>query len=138
MADTPIEFDKWWAETRRRIGVGDVYFIGEKRRGEPIKIGYSIASLGKRLAALRREHSKPLVVLASFMTLRPKRIEQELHSFFGQDRIDGEWFRRSPLLVSYVKCVRRLGEYVDPREVERGWLKVIREARDRAMQEART
>ena len=79
--------------------IGWVYFIREGVQG-PIKIGWS-KSPEARIAALQTANPNPLVLLGKIPG--PMEEERRIHSIFDRDRIQGEWFRPSPVLLSFVR-----------------------------------
>jgi predicted DNA-binding transcriptional regulator AlpA len=89
---------RWcWADVEvARRNRQSVYFI---ECGDYIKIGFS-ASLKRRLAALENVTPYPLILLATING--SKEIEADLHSRFADARHKGEWFRKTPELMSFI------------------------------------
>lgn len=81
-------------ETERPTG--SVYYA---RRGDRIKIGYS-GDVRRRL--LYRDVRPAELRAAEPGTFA---LERRRHRQFSADRIEGEWFRASPALVTYVSAV---------------------------------
>lgn len=83
-----------WARSET---MGLIYFIScEELANYPVKIGFCAGELGKRLGELQVGNPHPLEVLAT--VYGSYRQEQSLHGVLADDRIGGEWFRRSPTL----------------------------------------
>jgi T5orf172 domain len=70
-----------------------VYIIGSPRPRSPVKIGYS-TSPEQRLDDLRTAHHVDLFILAHGPGGRVEK--RALHRMFANERMRGEWFRRSP------------------------------------------
>lgn len=75
-----------------------VYFIQAGDDG-PVKIGYSL-NVAKRVVSLQSGNPIPLKVLA--VTPGGPDIEGLFHALFSHDRLNGEWFRWSDLLATWV------------------------------------
>jgi len=75
-----------------------VYFI-ESGSGGPIKIGIAI-DVGKRLRQIQVGNPHPLAVLLEIPGGEER--EGRLHALFREDRIHGEWFRRSPAILTFI------------------------------------
>ena len=75
-----------------------IYFIQEGESG-PIKIGFSTNPYS-RLAAMQTGHPEQLHLIATIPGTPRK--EKELHYFFDDLRIMGEWFKPDPFLI---KCL---------------------------------
>lgn len=76
-----------------------IYFISAEPDG-PIKIGYA-SNPKKRIASLQTAHHQQLKLLKVIPgTLQA---EAALHALFKNDRIKGEWFKRSPSLLSFIE-----------------------------------
>lgn len=86
---------------------GYVYFIGIPN-GEKIKIGFS-KNPWARLDALRTTEPG-LDILATERGTRQG--EKDRHNEFKAERLDGEWFRASPSLLSLVLALSRRDERV--------------------------
>lgn len=74
-----------------------VYFISS---GDRIKIG-TTTQLSARLDTLKREFGESLQVLKT--TKGGHQLEALFHQMFGQERTDGEWFRRSDRLLQFIE-----------------------------------
>jgi hypothetical protein len=79
-------------------GAPRVYFV-QPEVGGLIKIGCTL-NIQKRLAQLRAHSAQPLRLLGALRGHRP--LEMHLHERFAADRVHGEWFAPSPLLVKFV------------------------------------
>jgi Meiotically up-regulated gene 113 len=78
-----------------------VYVIGPMNRG-PVKIGISGAPEG-RLRELQTGHPEILCVLATFPG--GEEHEQALHKFFAPERLQGEWFKRTPRVRKFIDMI---------------------------------
>lgn len=78
-----------------------VYFISD---GEAVKIGFS-HSVMQRLKNLQTNHPRPLELLATVPG--PWELERELHQKFAHLRVQGEWFRPEPDLMSFIHSLKR-------------------------------
>lgn len=83
-------------------GVMKVYFVQEGGTGA-IKIGTS-KQLSKRLAELARILPYSLELLATVDGGRE--VEWALHNRFDHARIQREWFRPVPALLTYIKSLK--------------------------------
>ena len=94
---------------------GYVYFIGGEQT--PIKIGYSL-NPHERIATLQTAHWAELYLLASIEG--PPSLEARYHAMFAVDRLLGEWFQRTPLLLALIDtlkaggCCRGCGKPIVP------------------------
>ena len=89
-----------------------IYFIQEGETG-PIKIGYS-SNPYSRLAAMQTSHAGQLHLIATMPGTSKK--EKELHFFFDDLHIMGEWFSPDPFLIKclctpFVDRHKKHGEY---------------------------
>lgn len=75
--------------------MGWVYFIGEGAHG-PVKIGYALNSVRKRLKTLQTGQARRLVVL--LVMEGDMKLEAWLHRICGSERLTGEWFERGPIM----------------------------------------
>ena len=72
---------------------GWVYLIKENGDDLLHKIGVTrSADLNKRLKALQTGNGNQLLLLKSFWTDRPYKMEKMLHNHFQLNREEGEWF----------------------------------------------
>jgi hypothetical protein len=85
-------------------GKSVVYFIGADRADAPVKIGTTVV-LGKRLGEIQINTPETLRVLA--VIPGDASIERVLHGVFARDRVRGEWFRRSPVIVDFIERLNR-------------------------------
>lgn len=79
---------------------GTIYFIGGNVG--PIKIGFT-TNIETRLRRLQMNSPRRLRVLAARNGSR--RDELELHRRYGEQRLHGEWFKRSPELVAVIESL---------------------------------
>lgn len=77
-----------------------IYFI-QHGAGGPVKIGRSTDPLG-RLANLQTAAPEPLT-LAGVLKEDTGQSEQNIHRFFREDRLRGEWFRPTPRMAGYLQ-----------------------------------
>lgn len=94
---------KWiiTAEKAASLGEGSlIYFIGTD--DGPVKIGFT-TNLPKRLKALQTASSRPLVVRLKLPGDRE--CEKTLHRRFAEFRLEGEWFRLSEEISSFIKSL---------------------------------
>ncbi|MGK3995116.1 GIY-YIG nuclease family protein [Sorangium sp. So ce1024] len=81
-----------------------VYFIGTKAAADPVKIGTAMVP-AQRLKDLQGANPVELHVLASFPG--NVNVERAMHGIFARDRIRGEWFRRSPVIIDFIEHLNR-------------------------------
>lgn len=100
----------------RRIGryacaCSTIYFIRMGKTG-PIKIGKS-RGLGMRLDQLRTGSPVQLRVLAQIQA--PDELETQLHAYFDEYRMEGEWFEPAPEIIEFAKLLSEgnLGEILN-------------------------
>jgi hypothetical protein len=86
-----------WAAQGRQV----VYYL--LRADGLIKIG-TTKNLPMRLANLQTEHGRLILLLTH---CGDHKREHEMHQQFASDRVEGEWFRASVALVSWIILVRR-------------------------------
>lgn len=84
--------------------MGTVYFFTD---GENIKIGYTSGDVFRRLHQLNTGSPCQLYLLGYIAGT--KKTEHELHAKFEKDRLrmNGEWFRGSPELISYINEINQ-------------------------------
>lgn len=82
-----------------------IYFFRAIDGTGNIKIGYSIKSVGDRLAAVQRIVGHPLVCLA--VTEGGRLREGHLHEQFKSSSVGGEWFSPSRALLKEIAESRR-------------------------------
>ena len=82
-----------------RHGAGKIYFVQVGTTG-PIKIGYSKRPIKERIAGLQAGHHDELVFLGAFTGSYTD--EQNLHYFYSELRIRGEWFQPHRDLVRLI------------------------------------
>ncbi len=90
----------------RRIGryagaCWTIYFVQMGETG-PIKIGKS-RGLGMRLDQLRTGSPVQLRVLAQIQA--PDELETQLHVYFDEYRLEGEWFKPAPEVIEFAKLL---------------------------------
>lgn len=78
--------------------LGRIYFIQAEVLGY-IKIGWT-ENLAARLASLRQGSPVPLRPLGA--AWGTKEMEHGLHRVFAEERVHGEWFLPSPVLLKYI------------------------------------
>lgn len=84
---------------------GYVYVIGS-RDHDCVKIGITRRGhdgVYARLEELQCASPFPLEVVAKFAVVDPKKLEAQLHARFGADRLQGEWFLRSPAIEAWLQ-----------------------------------
>lgn len=84
----------------REVKTKYVYFVSAEHEGFPIKIGIS-ESHKTRFTALQVALPYPLKVLAILPT-EDGIFERRLHRKFAHLRLNGEWFKADPELISYI------------------------------------
>jgi hypothetical protein len=91
---------------------GYIYFITAPECGYPVKIGFSETAGGilERLESLQTGNPRPLVVGAFLKG--SMREEAGWHLQFANDRLSGEWFKRSSTLLSQIKRRARLVAFI--------------------------
>jgi hypothetical protein len=82
-----------------------IYFIGGDF--DAVKIGYSKHGIGSRLIALQGANPYKLHVLAACEGNKEQ--EAYLHDYFAEDRLNGEWFKRSSELDQLIERINREG-----------------------------
>lgn len=75
-----------------------VYFIGGK--SGPVKIGHT-RNVSERLKKLQTGYHRRLYLLA--VIPGGAGLEADLHARFGELRLQGEWFRRSPEMIGLIE-----------------------------------
>jgi hypothetical protein len=88
--------DRRLAAATRRAGL--IYFIGSS--SGPVKIGFT-TNIQSRLHRLQMNSPRKLRVLAAYPGSR--RDELMLHRQCANDRLHGEWFKRTPALVGIIR-----------------------------------
>jgi len=73
---------------------GSIYFIGGVEG--PVKIGWTVRDVRKRLTALQIGNPVRLSVLGE--ATGPRELEGRLHLRLFEHRVGGEWFERGPAL----------------------------------------
>ena len=71
---------------------GYVYLLCENGDNELYKIGVTKGSIEKRIKKLQTGNGNKLYCVSSFLSNRPYKLEQMLHSYFKNEREEGEWF----------------------------------------------
>jgi len=84
----------------KTIDKGRVYFIGPANDDGPIKIGFTSGDAEERRRSIQTYHPESLKVIgvieADFKT------EKEIHRRFAESKLRGEWFKRTPELLSFI------------------------------------
>ena len=97
-----------WGMVRRGLAadaqaaMSHVYFIGIEPEG-PIKIGHT-TDIDIRLAKL--QHASPYLLTVLAVAPGGSVAETALHRTFASNRIRGEWFERTPELLSLIADIR--------------------------------
>ena len=73
----------------------------------PIKLGITSKNPQRRLSQLQTSHHEPLTLLASQQVANDLEFEKSLHEMCADDRIRGEWFKPSDLVLEIVDQMRR-------------------------------
>lgn len=95
-----------WIEARRKsiaFHRKAVVYLAQREDGA-VKIGWS-SDVVRRLRELRRDARMPVSLLACFPGDKPA--ELLLHERFAADRLDGEWYRPSDVLSSFIATLGR-------------------------------
>lgn len=101
---SPSNFVFYPTDRKQLYGKGSgVYFIGDTLRPERVKIGMS-NNITSRTRGLEWVVKGDVEIYAVFFTADYKVYETALHGMFSQYRIDGEWFKKKPVL-SYVNSL---------------------------------
>lgn len=79
---------------------GTIYLITENGDCDIYKIGVTRGTVENRLKKLQTGNANQLVCVNSFYSSNPYKLEKMLHSYFGNDRMEGEWFLLSNAQVS--------------------------------------
>jgi len=87
----------------RQPVTGFVYFISAAQPDFPVKIGFAEKSHKLRLKGLQTGCPYPLITLATVPGTYKD--ESALHRRFRDDRLCGEWFRRSDHLMSIISNI---------------------------------
>lgn len=87
---------KW---LRKKFRVGVCYFV--QRDDGLVKIGFT-SNLPKRYRELQLTVSPNIVLLGSVRA--SMHYEKRLHKMFATQRVEGEWFFRSDLLILYIRA----------------------------------
>ena len=75
--------------------MGLIYLINEIDT-DNYKIGYTNAkTTNSRKITLQTGNSKELIVIKTFSTQNPSKLEKMLHRHFSQAHINGEWYQLS-------------------------------------------
>lgn len=90
-------------------GIPKVYFVQEGSDG-PIKIGYTLSTITKRLHQL--QNGNPRMLYVRGVLAGGQDMEAELHKAFSHLQIRGnkEWFQNDPELLEFVETVAVLPE----------------------------
>lgn len=81
---------------------GCVYFVRSEKT-HAIKIGFTAGQVEDRLRALQTAHPYKLQVLATFCGSRE--YEKALHAQFANHRLEGEWFKPHPDLLTFISVL---------------------------------
>lgn len=98
--------DAWVKEHHPRSIAFDrssVIYIVSRGIDGAVKIGWT-SDVERRVRELRKETRDTIAILAMLPGDKPD--ELRLHSRFQDDRIGGEWFRRSSKMVAFLNALR--------------------------------
>lgn len=93
-----------------------IYFITCDAPDFPVKIGTS-TRLQDRVTGLRRSMPYPLLVLATFPGGTNE--ERRLHIMFARQRLNGEWFSRSPAIFAEIDRLKQIHAAIEADPVRR-------------------
>lgn len=82
-----------------------LYFVTCRKPSYPIKIGVT-SKLRLRMAQLKTGAPYDLVLFYA-MSSDGRSFEQELHREFAGSRLNGEWFKRSDMLMKLLRGMRQ-------------------------------
>lgn len=88
--------------------VGWVYFVSGAGKGDAVKIGWASKSVADRVAGLQIGSPVELRALASVVAMCA--FERWCHRQFADDRLYGEWFRRTPRLLGFIDRLAAMGD----------------------------
>lgn len=71
---------------------GFVYLICENGDNQLYKIGVTRSDVNARLKKLQTGNGNSLYCVHSFESNKPYKLEKMLHSYFANNREEGEWF----------------------------------------------
>tara|TARA_R110000868_G_C10811469_1_gene757886 strand:+ start:237 stop:1196 length:960 start_codon:yes stop_codon:yes gene_type:complete len=94
--------DRWAGQ------VGLVYFVSGPGKTDAIKIGWASKSVADRVAGLQVGSPVELRALAAVGAFAA--FERWCHREFADDRMYGEWFKRTPRLMSFIGRLRDAGD----------------------------
>jgi hypothetical protein len=81
-----------------------VYAIGPESQVHPVKIGVS-TFVAKRFSSLQSASPLPLFILAVMRC--PRMYEAKIHAVLAEDRVHGEWFKRTASVMELVDVLRQ-------------------------------
>lgn len=94
-------YGEWRPLPTRDPTEGFVYFVADKQRGV-VKIGFSVEPMD-RMATLQIGSPNKLEMLAAVKgTIQT---ERQFHRRFAQHRVNGEWFRLTGDLATFVESI---------------------------------
>ena len=94
-----------------------IYFIQMGDDG-PIKIGQTISGVKSRLKTLKTNCPYKLNILYVHENTVYPMSEREIHGWFKEDRLEGEWFNPSKKLISFIKEIKNGKKFI-PKPMER-------------------
>jgi len=95
------EYDFIFQNDRRWTGQL-LYFIQAGDSG-PIKIGVStLSNMKLRMASIQTSNAEKINVLAVLIVSNPQYLEENLHNYLSEHRMNGEWFRPDDRVLSFV------------------------------------
>lgn len=83
---------------------GFIYFVTADHPDFPIKIGFMEKKNDLRMRGLQTGCPYPLILLGTVTGTYQG--ERALHRQFGQHRLNGEWFQRTPELLAYIESAK--------------------------------
>lgn len=99
---------------------GCVYFVEEGADG-PIKIGFTSTSATDRLIDLQRGNSRALTLIGLIPDC-DRQDELSWHKRFKKNRLNGEWFSRTPELVASIHQHALMGDEMREEMVALDWI----------------
>ena len=93
---------------------GWVYFIGEVGNEDYVKIGLTRREEAEaRRKKLQTGNPRKLEVLLLCKVDNAHAVERDFHQLFSSARAQGEWFRRTPGIQSFIVTLRAAATQVD-------------------------
>lgn len=94
--------------------VGHVYAMGTKNNVR-VKVGYTCRTPEQRRLGVQSEAKESVSLLHAIKVINPCVVEEQVHEFYADLRIQGEWFALTgDILATFPELVRGLGmRYVE-------------------------